>query len=155
MTTCGAIPSRARPFPDGRLLTVTWGVPDQFGGMTSALLHRSRAFVRIAGRPVDVLTFDVRPDTAAVHDRLEQSGELVPGMRLRNLYEDLRATTPMPGSIRWEPRGVTPGGSHGGEVVVVEASDGSTLVERLRDGRRALVRAPLRLGAGAACLRSV
>ena len=44
--------------PDGRQLVVTWGIPEPFGGMTSALLHRSRAFVQLAGRDIDVLTFD-------------------------------------------------------------------------------------------------
>ena len=52
--------------PDGRQLAVTWGIPDRYGGMTSALLHRSRAFVRLAGREVDIVTFDAMPDLAAV-----------------------------------------------------------------------------------------
>src|SRR5688500_14756341 len=29
-----------------RQLAVTWGIPDEYGGMTAALLHRSRAFAR-------------------------------------------------------------------------------------------------------------
>src|SRR5688572_29540953 len=78
--------------PEGRQLAVTWGIPDQFGGMTSALLHRSRAFMRLAGREVDIVTFDTRPDYAAVRASLTESGALVPGIRLRNLYEELRMT---------------------------------------------------------------
>ncbi|WP_173921693.1 glycosyltransferase [Agromyces sp. Marseille-P2726] len=76
--------------PEGRLLAVTWGIPDDFGGMTSALLHRSRAFVRLAGREVDVVTFDERPDYPAVRQRLIDAGELIPGIRLHNLHEDVR-----------------------------------------------------------------
>lgn len=86
--------------PDGRQLAVTWGIPEQFGGMTSAMLHRSRAFVRCAGRDVEVVTFDTRPDYAEVRARLERDGELVHGIRLRNLYEDLRRATPPPAPVR-------------------------------------------------------
>ena len=83
----------ARPpieLPEGRQLAVTWSIPDRFGGMTSALLHRSRAFVRLAGREVDIVTFDDRPDYEAVRARLVEAGELIPGIRLHNLHEDLR-----------------------------------------------------------------
>jgi poly(glycerol-phosphate) alpha-glucosyltransferase len=71
---------------------MTWSVPEQFGGMTSALLHRSRAFVRLGGVPVDVLTFDPQLDSVAVERRLRQSGELIDGMRLLNLYDWFRTT---------------------------------------------------------------
>ena len=89
--------------PEGRQLAVTWGIPDAFGGMTTALLHRSRAFVRLAGRPVDVLTFDPRPGLPTVRRRLERDGQLVDGVALRNLYDDLRERTPPPGALRHEP----------------------------------------------------
>jgi poly(glycerol-phosphate) alpha-glucosyltransferase len=136
--TTAVHPTTGRGFPEGRQLAVTWGIPDQFGGMTAALLHRSRAFVEIAGRPVDVVTFDERPDVAAVRERLEDSGGLVAGMRLCNLYEDLRAANPWPTAtaLAWDPGDGGRGGEHD-EVVVVEASDGATLVEARRDGRRA------------------
>ncbi|MGW4929202.1 glycosyltransferase [Agromyces sp. NPDC004153] len=104
----------APSLPHGRQLAVTWGVPEPFGGMTSALLHRSRAFVRLAGREVDVVTFDPRPDLAAARERLARAGELIPGIRLRNLWEDLR-------------------GGPGGTAVVAPGDDGGLLVEHLRD----------------------
>src|SRR4029453_19132101 len=85
--------------PVGRQLAVTWGVPEPFGGMTSALLHRSRAFVRLAGREVDVLTLDPRPGYADLRERLSGAGELVPGIRLRNAYAELRPAWPTPGPI--------------------------------------------------------
>jgi poly(glycerol-phosphate) alpha-glucosyltransferase len=80
-----AVPSSVE-LPEGRQLAVTWSIPDRFGGMTSAMLHRSRAFVRLAGRDVDVVTFDTRPDYASVRERLAAAGEIVPGIRLHNLY---------------------------------------------------------------------
>jgi poly(glycerol-phosphate) alpha-glucosyltransferase len=64
--------------------------------MTTALLHRSRAFVRLAGVTVDILTFDARDDYPDVERRLRERGELIPGTRLLNLYEWLR-DNPLPG----------------------------------------------------------
>jgi poly(glycerol-phosphate) alpha-glucosyltransferase len=75
-------------------LAVTWGIGDHFGGMTGALLHRSRAFVRLAEARVDVVTFDLRPDYPALEGRLSASGELTDGMTLWNLWDWLRDTSP-------------------------------------------------------------
>lgn len=85
---------KAALLPAGRQLAVTWGVPDEPGGMTAAMLRRSRAFVELAGVEVDVLTFEARPDVDAVRERLSALGGLVPGLRLRNLYEELRGDGP-------------------------------------------------------------
>ncbi|WP_434612890.1 glycosyltransferase [Arthrobacter sp. A5] len=57
--------------------------------MTSALLRRSRAFVRESGVDVDVLTFEYDNGYEDVRCELEASGELISGMRLRNLWEEL------------------------------------------------------------------
>jgi poly(glycerol-phosphate) alpha-glucosyltransferase len=81
---------RAVPLPRGRHFALTWSIPDDFGGMTSALLRRSRAFVRLGGVAVDVLTLDARPDYPSVEARLRAAGELVDGMRLVNLWDWLR-----------------------------------------------------------------
>jgi poly(glycerol-phosphate) alpha-glucosyltransferase len=64
--------------------------------MTTALLQRSRAFVRLGGVDVDILTFDARPDYPEVERRLRAAGEVIDGMRLLNLYEWLREN-PLPG----------------------------------------------------------
>lgn len=74
-------------FPHGRQFALTWGIPDSYGGMTRALLRRSRAFVQLAGTPVDVLTFERRDDQAEVERRLRDAGELIDGMRLLNLWD--------------------------------------------------------------------
>lgn len=120
--------------PDGRHLAVTWGIPDQFGGMTSALLHRSGAFVRLAGRDVDIVTFDARPDYAAVRAALAESGELVRGIRLRNLYEELRMTSPDAAPI--EHRFLNP---EVDDRSVTTAPDGAELRVGRRGGRTVLV----------------
>lgn len=61
--------------------------------MTSALLRRSRAFVRLGGVNVDVLTFAVRSDWAQVESRLRRSGDIIDGMRLLNVWSWLGSTT--------------------------------------------------------------
>ena len=119
--------------PGGRQLAVTWGIPDRYGGMTSALLHRSRAFVRLAGSDLDVVTFDTRPDYAEVRERLTDSGELAGGIRLRNLYEDLRASPPATARVE-HPLGAPRTDHHSATT----ARDGTELRVGLRDGRTVL-----------------
>lgn len=75
--------------PDGYHCAVTWGIPAQYGGMTNALLHRSKAFAQEAGVEVDVLTFEWADDYAEIACELEVSGELVSGVQLRNMWEEL------------------------------------------------------------------
>ncbi|WP_210604467.1 glycosyltransferase [Brevibacterium oceani] len=74
-------------FPSGKHAVVTWAIPDNFGGMTKALLHRSESFVRHAGVSVDILTFDWRESYEPVRERLRQSGALIDGMRVLNFWE--------------------------------------------------------------------
>lgn len=82
---------RLRP---GCHLAATWGIDDEFGGMTEALLHRSRAFVRLGGVGVDVVTFDLRADYPALEERLRSSGDLSDGMTLWNLWDWMRENPP-------------------------------------------------------------
>lgn len=79
--------------PGGHHYAITWGIPTEYGGMTNALLHRSRAFIREAGVPVDVLTFAWSLDYSDIRCELEIAGELIPGLRLRNLWEELADLT--------------------------------------------------------------
>ncbi|WP_445966533.1 glycosyltransferase [Agromyces sp. ZXT2-6] len=102
---------------------MTWSIPDAHGGMTAAMLRRSRAFVELAGAAVDVLTFEPRPDFTAVRERLTRLGELVPGLRLRNLYEELRADGPAAGP---------------GTVEAVEVGGGVRIEHRRADGSLAV-----------------
>ena len=118
-------------FPRGRQFAMTWSVPDDFGGMTSALLHRSRAFVRLGGVPVDVLTFDPGLDVVATEQRLRERGELIDGMRLLNLYDWFRATpisADARGSLDLEAHAFTPlEGPGEGRSRARTASDGTVL----------------------------
>ncbi|RWZ55081.1 glycosyltransferase [Labedella populi] len=126
--------------PTGRHFALTWSVSDGYGGMTAALLARTRAFVRHGGVRVDVLTLDEQADYPTLESRLRQRGELIDGMRLLNLWDWLR-DNPLPGgSLRLDrhplsplPLGPGPGAT--------EIRRGGTVLSRTRwseDGARAL-----------------
>ncbi|WP_019180478.1 glycosyltransferase [Microbacterium yannicii] len=102
-----------------RQLAVTWGIPDEYGGMTAALLRRSRAFAR-AGTRVDVLTFEPLPDYEEVRQRLRDRGELVDGMRLRNIYEDFRESAREPVTVAVRPGSLSR--PHDDESVTIRGS---------------------------------
>jgi len=102
----------------GRHFAVTWSIPDNFGGMTTALLQRSRAFVRLGGASVDILTFEPRADYPLREAALRDSGELIDGMRLLNLYEWLRHN-PLPGgSLRPQQHPFTPLSDDGASTLI-------------------------------------
>lgn len=82
--------------PRGRHFAVTWAIPDDYGGMTGALLARSASFARLGGVGVSVLTFDARPDTPQLEQRLRDRGAIADGVEIVNLYEWLRSN-PLPG----------------------------------------------------------
>ncbi|MGN6502825.1 MAG: glycosyltransferase [Pseudolysinimonas sp.] len=119
-----------RPLPPGRHFAVTWGIPDDYGGMTTAMLQRSRAFVRLGGATVDVLTFDARPDYPEVERRLRAAGELVDGMRLLNLYDWLRQNPLLGGSLRLELHPFTPlGPAEPGLLTRTRTADDGTVLQ--------------------------
>lgn len=89
--------------PHGRHFALTWGISDRYGGMTNAMLRRSRSFRRIGGVDVDILTLDDRPDYPELDARLRAAGELIDGLRIRNIWDELRRRTPRAKSNDIEP----------------------------------------------------
>jgi len=75
---------------------LSWSIPEPFGGMTGALMHRSRAFVRLAHRAVDILTLDDRLDGVQLQQRLRDAGELIDGIRIVNIWDWFRDHDPAP-----------------------------------------------------------
>ncbi|MEV1128393.1 glycosyltransferase [Agromyces sp. NPDC049794] len=116
--------------PAGRYFALTWSIPDQFGGMTAAMLHRSAAFHRVAGVSVDILTFDDRPDSSSLDRRLQDRGVLADGVRVVNLYDWLRKH-PLPGGSLAADRVFTPLAE--AEATEVRRSD-HAVVARVRRG---------------------
>jgi poly(glycerol-phosphate) alpha-glucosyltransferase len=118
-----------RTLPRGRHFAVTWSIPDDFGGMTRALLLRSQAFARLGGATVDILTFDARPDYPAVEQRLRAEGTLIDGVALLNLYDWLRAH-PLPGgSLRLGLHPFTPLDREGVELTQTRFAGDGTVVQ--------------------------
>lgn len=77
--------------PAGRHYALMWGIPDNYAGMTNAMLHRSKAFVDLSGVDVTIVTYEFREDYDAVRQRLRDRGALVDGMSVLNIWEDLRS----------------------------------------------------------------
>lgn len=88
--------------PEGRQFVLTWSIPPGFGGLTAALLQRSRLFDRRGGAMVDVLTCDDRDDAARVASELARRDALSERVRVTNLWDWLRENT-------LTGRAVTPG----------------------------------------------
>lgn len=136
--------------PHGRYYTLAWTIPDAIGGLTSAMLQRSRAFARLGGVTMDVLTFDDRVDYATVEQGLREQGELVDGMRIVNLWDWFREHEVRPAALPLgePPRAFTPlshdladqEAAHPGGVDLNDArlaADGKTVLQvdhRRRDG---------------------
>lgn len=81
---------RAEALPAGRQFALTWEIPDNFGGLTKAMLQRSNAFAESAGTPVSILTFSLQANLDDVRADLRTRGLLGDGVTLHNLWEDLR-----------------------------------------------------------------
>jgi poly(glycerol-phosphate) alpha-glucosyltransferase len=84
--------------PDGVYFSLANVVRARFGGQTRAHLMRNRFFTQHAGIDTTILTFDIQPVYAVERQRLVDRGELVPGMRLLNLYEYYRDTDVVDGT---------------------------------------------------------
>lgn len=75
--------------PAARYFALTWGIPDGYGGMTTAIFRRSNAFHE-HGAPVTVLTFDGRTDYPQLIQQLRERGSVSAGTTILNLWEWLR-----------------------------------------------------------------
>ena len=75
--------------PGGRYFALTWTIPDQFGGMTSVLLQRSRAIADVGQQDIEILTLDPDLDVEARENRLREAGKLADRMRVRNIWNEL------------------------------------------------------------------
>lgn len=116
----------AHELPAGRHFALTWGIATPYGGMTTALLERSRMFAE-AGTAVDVLTLDPRP--AALGPEFAELAAV--GVRVRNLYDGARSgdippssnARPAPAPLRDGIDGVVTDEAHGVAVRRVRLGD--------------------------------
>ena len=84
----------AHTLPAGHHYAISTGVSTTFGGMTTAMLHRSRCFVEQTGTPITVLTYDDHRDYDRVRRTLTESGRLAEGVSILNLFEDMATWDP-------------------------------------------------------------
>ncbi len=114
------------PLPRGRHFAVTWGIPAQPGGMTTALLHRSQLFAA-SGRPVTIVTFELRDDPV----------RSVGGVPVANLWEWLRENPVAPGRLRHSLEATGTRRDSDGRLLQVDhyRADGSLAVIDRRDLR--------------------
>ncbi|GAA1990973.1 hypothetical protein GCM10009718_30880 [Isoptericola halotolerans] len=128
--------------PAGNHVAVTWTVPSDYGGMTSAMLRRSRAFAQDTASPVRILTFDPTLDAAAARTRLSRAGELVGGTLLQHLWEDLAAWPDEDLGVEPDARPAVWPRADGGQLYRSETDEAGNLVRRLHfrpDGTPAAV----------------
>ena len=104
-----------------RHFAVTWGLPDDFGGMTSVVLRRSAGFAA-AGAPVTVLTFDDRLDTEAAVTALRRRGVIADGVEVVHLWDWLASNPvrPVPGAATPPFAPITSTADAAGRVAEVE-----------------------------------
>lgn len=121
--------TRAARLPTGRQLVLTWSIPADYGGLTAALLQRSRLFDRRGGAAVDVLTCDDREDHARVAAELARRDALSERVRVVNLWDWLRTDT-LRGRAVSPADGFAPLAS--GDEGVVEDRSGGHVVRRVR-----------------------
>ena len=76
--------------PEGFYISVANVVRARFGGQTRAHLMRNRFFTQHAGIETTIVSLDLQPVYPLERERLAERGELVPGMRLLNIFESYR-----------------------------------------------------------------
>lgn len=76
-------------FPRARVISLTWGIPEEFGGLTSVLLRRAAMIAELGGRDVPILTLDASLDLERMRSRLTARGALGPGVQLRNCWAEI------------------------------------------------------------------
>ncbi|WP_169253054.1 glycosyltransferase [Brevibacterium sp. 'Marine'] len=77
--------------PEGRYYTLTWGITDDFGGMTTVSLERSSAFARLDNRTVEILTLSPELKGRDRQRELRAAGRIDRRVKVRNLWQELTA----------------------------------------------------------------
>lgn len=75
--------------PEGYYYTLTWGIPYDFGGMTTVVLERSSAFARQDNRRVEILTLSAELKHQDRERELRDEGRIDRRVRVRNIWKDL------------------------------------------------------------------
>lgn len=79
------------PLPESKYFMVLWGLPAQFGGMTTMSLHRAASFKETGGRTAPVLTFEPSSSYDRVLERLIEQGKVAPDITVLNIFQHYRS----------------------------------------------------------------
>lgn len=88
---------------DPRTFMATWGIAEEFGGMTSMCIQRARMFRAHLGADAPILTFEPAAGYGRVLAKLEAAGHAFDGMQILNIYHHYRGA-------RLADRPTVPGG---------------------------------------------
>lgn len=80
-------------FPSVRIVNLTWSIPDEFGGLTSVLLRRSKLIAELGSIDIPVLTLDPKLNVAAKTESLRTRDLLGRGVQLRNCWTEVAAAS--------------------------------------------------------------
>lgn len=91
--------------PEGNYCTLTWGIAEEFGGMTTVVLERSSAFAKEDNRTVEILTLSPEMKDRTRENEIRAEGRLDRRVKIRNVWADLlsrrnRKLSTMKGNIR-------------------------------------------------------
>lgn len=75
--------------PNGKYTMLNASIRLTYGGATRSQLLRARLFSEHTSQPVELATFDAYPEYKIEQQLLTSKGLLTPGVKLRNLYEEL------------------------------------------------------------------
>lgn len=78
-----------RPLVAGRHFVATWALTPSFGGMTNALLHRSKVFFSLGKQSVEILTFAPQTDFDALRKQYAENNYLNEGVTISNIWEEI------------------------------------------------------------------
>lgn len=86
---------REKYLPDATVYGLIGGIPETFGGRTSACLQRADAFAELDNRRVEILTLSPRNnDPEALTARLRDEGRIGKRVTVRNVWADLKRAAP-------------------------------------------------------------
>lgn len=86
---------REKYLPDATVYGFIGGIPETFGGRTSACLQRADAFAELDNRRVEILTLSPRnDDPEALTARLRDEGRIGTRVTVRNVWADLKRAAP-------------------------------------------------------------
>jgi|GEM_PF-1141797 len=78
-------------FPRIQIVSLTWNIPENFGGLTNVLLRRTSLIAQLGGFDVPILTLGPQPDVKAKERELREIGMIGKRVHLRNVWVEIAA----------------------------------------------------------------